>query len=100
MNAESAAKSPPSVRPKPPAAAGLEQALLRDVKVTLTATLGELSLSVSDLLGLQAGTVLTLDRLLNELLDIHLNDNLVARGEIVAVDDHFAVRIVEVGPAV
>jgi flagellar motor switch protein FliN/FliY len=51
---------------------------------------------LADLLALRAGEVLTLDRQMNEPVELFLNDRLVARGEIVSVGDSFAVRIVEV----
>lgn len=75
----------------------LAAGLLKDIKVTLKARLGEVSVSVSDLMSMQAGTVLRLDSHLGDLVELHLNDGVVARGEIVAVDDHFGVRIKEVG---
>ncbi|MDR3508029.1 MAG: FliM/FliN family flagellar motor switch protein [Caulobacteraceae bacterium] len=70
--------------------------VFKDVQVALQASLGEVSLTVEILLGLRVGSVLKLDTPLNALVDLHLNGAVVARGEIVAVDDNFGVRIVEV----
>jgi flagellar motor switch protein FliN/FliY len=70
--------------------------LLKDVPVTLQARLGEISMSVEELLGLTAGAVLTLDLQLNEPIGLYLNQTLVARGEIVAVNDRFGIRITDV----
>jgi len=77
---------------------GLDSAVFRHVQVALRVRLGEISMSVEELLTLKSGAVLTLDRLLSEPVELFLNDALVARGEIVAVEDNFAVRLVEVGP--
>lgn len=74
----------------------LDSAIFKDVHVDLVAKLGAVSLSIEDLLAMKAGAVLKLDRQMTEPVDLYLNDALVARGEIVAVDDSFAVRIVEV----
>lgn len=90
------------ISPAPESAAplvSLDAALMQDVRVILRARLGEIDMSVSDLLSLKAGEVLTLDRLVNEPIDLYLNQALVARGEIVAVDDHYGVRLVEVAAA-
>jgi flagellar motor switch protein FliN/FliY len=53
-------------------------------------------MTIEELMELKAGSALAFDRKLNEPIDIFLNGALVARGEIVAVDDHFGVRIVEI----
>ena len=94
-----AAKAP--TRAKPATAAlppTLDSEIFREVRAQISVRLGDLTLTVEELLALENGSVLTLDRMLNELVDLHLNDTLIARGEIVAVDDHFGVRIVEVRP--
>jgi flagellar motor switch protein FliN/FliY len=78
------------------ASLSLDAALLRDVPVQLQATLGEASMVIETLLALRAGSIVKLDLKVNDLIDLRLNNALVARGEIVAVDDHFGVRIVEI----
>jgi len=78
---------------------GLESAIFKDVTVALKVRLGGVSVTVESLLNLASGDVLKLDRQMNELVDIHLNDAVVARGEIVTVGDHFGVRIVEISSA-
>ena len=75
----------------------IDSVIFQDVKVALKVRLGEVSLTVEDLLGLKPGAVLTLDRLMSEPVDLHLNDALVARGQIVAVGDHYGIRITEIG---
>lgn len=71
--------------------------LLRSVRLSLRARLGEVEITLAELLSLEAGATLTLDRQLNEPVELYLNEALVARGEIVAVDDRFGVRITEIG---
>ncbi len=51
---------------------------------------------IEDLLDLKSGSIVKLDLKVNDLIELRLNNALVARGEIVAVDDHFGVRIVEI----
>jgi flagellar motor switch protein FliN/FliY len=74
----------------------IDSNLLRDVEVSLEVKLGEVALPIGDILQLQSGSVVKLRSTLNEPVEIFLNGALVARGEIVAIDDHFAVRILEV----
>lgn len=90
---------PPAAPPAPDEGAplvGLDAAVFKSVRVALRARLGEVALSVEELLALKSGQVLQLDRMLGEPLELLLNDTLVARGEIVAVDDHFAIRLTDV----
>lgn len=75
-----------------------DSALLREVEVTLQARLGALVMPVAELMELREGSVLGLAVRLDDPIDLLLNDALVARGEIVAVDDRFGVRIVEIAP--
>ena len=74
--------------------------MLKDVSISLKASLGHANLSLEDLLALRAGSVVKLDLQMNDLIDLQLNGSLVARGEIVAVGDHFGVRIVQIAEVV
>lgn len=74
----------------------LDAAVFSEVRISLRARLGEVELSIQDLLALKSGAVLKLDAAMTDLIELRLNDTVVARGEIVAVDDNFGVRIVEV----
>jgi flagellar motor switch protein FliN/FliY len=58
-----------------------------DIPVTVSAVLGKTTLQVSQLLKLGRGAVVELDRKLGEAIDIYVNNRLVARGEVVMVDD-------------
>lgn len=59
-----------------------------DIPVTVSAVLGKASMQVSQLLKLGRGAVVELDRKLGEAIDIYVNNRLVARGEVVMVDDN------------
>jgi flagellar motor switch protein FliN/FliY len=58
-----------------------------DIPVTVSAVLGSATMQVSQLLKLGRGAVVELDRKLGEAIDIYVNNRLVARGEVVMVDD-------------
>jgi flagellar motor switch protein FliN len=70
--------------------------LLADLQMRVSVELGRTRMSVSDVLSLGAGSVVELDRLAGEPVDILVNDRIVARGEVVVVDENFGVRVVEV----
>ncbi len=67
-----------------------------DVPVSISAVLGRSSLSVAQLLELGSGSVLELDRKVGEAIDIYVNNRLVARGEVVIVDDRLGVTMTEI----
>lgn len=70
--------------------------LLAGLKMNVSVELGRTQLTVAEVLGLGQGSVVELDRLAGEPVDILVNDRLVARGEVVVVDENFGVRVVEV----
>ncbi|MEE4201613.1 FliM/FliN family flagellar motor switch protein [Erythrobacter sp.] len=65
-----------------------------DVSVRLSVELGRASVPLKDVLALGEGSVVMLDRLTDELLDVTANGRIVARGEVIAQDGRFALRIV------
>lgn len=67
-----------------------------DVPVQISAVLGHSRMHVSELLRLAPGTVLKLDRKVGEAIDIYVNDRLVARGEVVLVEDKLGVTMTEI----
>ena len=69
--------------------------LLKDVDVRLSVELGRTDMKLRDVLSLGEESVVMLDRLTDELLDVHVNGTLIARGEIVAQGNRFGLRIVE-----
>ncbi len=69
--------------------------LLLDVAMRVTVELGRTRMKLSHILELQPGSVIELDRLAGDPVDILVNDHMVARGEVVVVEDKFGVRITE-----
>lgn len=67
-----------------------------DVPVSVQAVIGRTTIEVSDLLNLGPGSVLELDRRVGEAIDIYVNSRLVARGEVVVVDDRLGVTMTEI----
>lgn len=85
---------------EPEAAAGnaghrAEMDLVGHVEVSLTAQVGTITMPIERLFGLQHGEVVSMNELLDAPLTLMLNGRPVARAELLAVDDHFGVRILE-----
>ncbi|HRE26683.1 MAG TPA: flagellar motor switch protein FliN [Anaerolineales bacterium] len=70
--------------------------LLMDVPLRISVELGRTKLSVREVLDLQNGAVVELDRMAGDAVDVLVNDKLMARGEVVVVDDKFGIRITEI----
>ena len=66
---------------------------LLDIKVGVTAELGRINLPIGEVLKLSVGSVLELDRLVSEPVELFVQGRRLARGEVVVVDDRFAIRI-------
>ena len=73
--------------PAAPASGNADLEAIYDVPVTVSAVLGKATMQVSQLLKLGRGAVVELDRKLGEAIDIYVNNRLVARGEVVMIDD-------------
>lgn len=69
--------------------------LLMDISLKVTVELGRTRMSLHQVLELQNGSVVELDRLAGEPVDVYINERLLAHGEVVVVDDKFGVRITE-----
>jgi flagellar motor switch protein FliN/FliY len=67
-----------------------------DVPVRVSAVLGRSRMAVSDLLAIGAGTVIELDRKVGEAVDVFVNNRLVARGEVVLVEERLGVTMTEI----
>ncbi len=67
-----------------------------DVPVAISAVLGRSTMTVAQLLQLGQGSVLELDRKVGEAIDIYVNNRLVARGEVVIVDERLGVTMTEI----
>ena len=93
--AEPAAAEPAAAQSEGPRTAADLEAVY-DVPVQVSAVLGKATIQVSQLLKLGRGAVLELDRKVGEAIDIYINDRLVARGEIVVVEDRLGVTMTEI----
>ncbi|MBK8543199.1 MAG: flagellar motor switch protein FliN [Caulobacteraceae bacterium] len=71
-------------------------AAVYDVPVHIQAVLGRASMEVASLLRLNRGSVIELDRKVGEAIDIYVNNRLVARGEVVVVDERLGVTMTEI----
>ena len=74
--------------------------LVHDVPLQISAVLGKTALTLRDVVTLQSGSVFELDKLSTDPIDLYVNNILIARGEVVVVDDKFAVKISELNPSV
>ena len=91
------ASEPMDMAPEPEVkrtAADLEA--MFDVPVSVSAVLGKSSMEVSTLLKLSRGAVVELDRKIGEAIDIYVNNRLVARGEVVLVEDRLGITMTEI----
>ena len=88
--AETAADTPTAQR-------SIEQlSAVYDIPVQLSAVLGKTTMPVSQLLRLGRGAVVELDRKVGEPVEIYVNNRLVARGEVLVVDDHLGITMTEI----
>lgn len=86
----------PVLDPTPgPQAAARSIAALSDVEMTVTVELGRTKIPIKELLAIHNGSVVQLDRPVSHPVDIFVQGTLIARGEVVVVDEHFAVRVTE-----
>ena len=92
--------APSGSKPAPAAPVRPEMGLdfLSDVDVQVRVELGSSKLNVKDVLKLNSGSVVALDSLVGDPVNVFVNDRLVARGEVLVVHDNFAIRITEVVP--
>lgn len=75
---------------------GADLEALYDIPVQVSAVLGKSSMQVSELVKLGKGAVVELDRKVGEPIDIYVNDRLVARGEVVIVENKLGITMVEI----
>lgn len=75
---------------------GRDLDLLGDVNMEVTVQLGTVTLTVRDLLALQEGSVVELDRAAGAAVDVLVNGRLLAHGDVVVIDDELGVRITEI----
>lgn len=70
--------------------------VIQEIKVTLSMELGRTTLSIRELLALNQGSVIELNRLVDEHMDVLVNGTLIAHGEVVVIDDKFGIRLTDV----
>lgn len=96
--ASSSGTSPFELRDFGPAAASTEAAtidLLRDVELNVSIELGRTHMYLEEVLKLRKGSVVPLDSLAGDPVDVYVNGRLVARGEILVLNDNFCIRVAE-----
>lgn len=81
------------LEPRPVPSAGTPLGSLRDVPITITAQLGHTVLPIGEILKLGPGSVIELDENVNQPVELTVRGVPFATGEVVVVDDHFAIRI-------
>ena len=81
-----------------PTAAGnsLDAALIKNIPVTISVEVGRSVLKISDLLRLAQGSVVELDRIAGDPIDLLVHDTVVAQGEVVLVNDRYGIRLTRV----
>jgi flagellar motor switch protein FliN/FliY len=70
--------------------------LIMDVFMEMTVELGRTRKSIKDILSMGEGTIIELDKLAGEPVDILVNHKLIAKGEVVVIDENFGVRVTEI----
>lgn len=83
--------------PSPSAASsGAGMGRVRDIPLEVTVELGRTRLLIKDILDLGTGSIIELDKLAGEPVDLYANGLLMARGEVIVIDDNFGVRVTEI----
>jgi len=70
--------------------------LILDIPLQVRAELGTVKMLINDLLQLGQGSIIELDKPVNALLDIYVSNKLVAKGEVVVVDEKFGIRVTDI----
>jgi len=70
--------------------------VLLDIPIQVTVELGGCSLPMKEILQLTPGSVVKLDKVANAPVDLYVNEKLFARGEVVAVEDHYGIKVTEI----
>lgn len=79
-----------------PSSEAPDLSLVRDVRVTATVEVGRRQMKLSEAMSIAPGSIIQLEREIDSPLDLLINGQVVARGEVVVVDSDFGLRIVEV----
>ncbi|PKN33638.1 MAG: flagellar motor switch protein FliN [Deltaproteobacteria bacterium HGW-Deltaproteobacteria-19] len=87
---------PPSAPPSADARKSLDLDFILDIPLTLNVELGRNRMLISDLLQLGQGSVVELAKLAGEPMDVYVNQRLIARGEVVVVNEKFGIRLTDI----
>jgi flagellar motor switch protein FliN/FliY len=82
--------------PAPSNGSGADLRRLSDVPMELSVEIGRTHMTVGETLGLRAGSIVTLERLAGEPVDLLVNGTPIARGEVVVVEEQFGLRVTEI----
>jgi flagellar motor switch protein FliN/FliY len=104
MNMYPGSMNPPNVQPVQFASLQMQQSapesgnigLIMDVFMEMTVELGRTKKAIKEILGMGEGTIIELDKLAGEPVDILVNHKLIAKGEVVVIDENFGVRVTEI----
>lgn len=81
---------------QPTAGSDMNLDMVLELPVTISMEIGRTKISIRNLLQLSQGSVIELDRLAGEAMDVLVNDTLIAHGEVVVVNDKFGIRLTDV----
>jgi flagellar motor switch protein FliN/FliY len=81
---------------QPKAGSDMNLDMVLELPVTISMEIGRTKISIRNLLQLSQGSVIELDRLAGEAMDVLVNDTLIAHGEVVVVNDKFGIRLTDV----
>ncbi|MFY7858147.1 MAG: flagellar motor switch protein FliN [Limnohabitans sp.] len=81
------------------ASSQIDPEVLQNISVTMTVEVGRAMIKIRDLMRLTQGSVVELDHIAGEPLDLLVNDTVVAQGEIVLVNERYGIRLTRVAPA-
>jgi|SRR3954452_10272994 flagellar motor switch protein FliN/FliY len=84
--------------PSGPPAAGADLTLVLDVPVELAVEIGRTTMTIRQTMALAPGSVIALNKMAGEPVDLLVNGRRIARGEVVAIDEEFGLRVTEVVP--
>jgi flagellar motor switch protein FliN/FliY len=86
----------PGLSPQPTSQEQGNIGLIMDVFMEMTVELGRTRKLIKEILGMGEGTIIELDKLAGEPVDILVNHKLIAKGEVVVIDENFGVRVTEI----
>jgi len=96
---ENVIKEEPPIEPKnvfSQQVSGTNIEILLDIPLEVSVELGRTKMVIKDLIQLGPGSIIELDKLIGEPVDLLVNDNLIARGEVVVFDENFGIRITDI----